>query len=137
MRHHDVGAKKNNRFLSAVHSNQSSSTKHEHANSKVVSSAKEALEGCIFPGMSISVGGFGLGGTPETLLNELSTSKELEHLAKDLTVASLTAGVDNFALGKLFEAKKVKRMIVRAECKLQSILRSFIYCSWSRLSNTY
>lgn len=65
----------------------------------------------MFPGMKISVGGFGLGGTPETLLNELSTGKELEHLAKDLTVASLTAGVDNFGLGKLFEAKKVKRMI--------------------------
>jgi len=40
--------------------------------SKVVASAKEALSDCIFPGASINCGGFGLGGVPETLLNELA-----------------------------------------------------------------
>ncbi len=78
-------------------------------NSKVVSSAREALEGIVFPGMSINCGGFGLGGIPETLLNELARDDFDE--ARDLTVASLTAGVDGFGLGKLYEARKVKRMI--------------------------
>ena len=59
-------------------------------------------------GDTIAVGGFGLGGTPETLLNELASR---EDGPTDLTVASLTAGVDGFGLGRLFEAGKVKRMI--------------------------
>jgi len=75
--------------------------------SKVVGSAREALSDCVFPGASINIGGFGLGGIPETLLNELAKDDR----ARDLTVASLTAGVDGFGLGKLFEAGKVKRMI--------------------------
>ncbi len=56
----------------------------------------------------MAVGGFGLGGTPETLLNELSSQIDGP---SNLTVASLTAGVDSFGLGRLFEAGKVKRMI--------------------------
>ena len=63
----------------------------------------------MFPGAKLSVGGFGLGGLPETLLNELA--KDDFDSAKDLTIASLTASVDGFGLGKLFEAGKVKRMI--------------------------
>ena len=57
---------------------------------------------------TIAIGGFGLGGIPETLLNALSSE---EDGPSDLTVASLTAGVDSFGLGRLFEAGKVKRMI--------------------------
>lgn len=75
--------------------------------SKVFDSAEEALADCIFPTASINVGGFGLGGIPETLLNELANNER----AQDLTVASLTAGVDGFGLGLLFEAGKIKRMI--------------------------
>jgi 3-oxoacid CoA-transferase len=88
----------------------SSVSPSDHANnSKVVASAKEALSDCIFPGAAVNVGGFGLGGTPETLLNEIA--KEECDKARNLTIASLTAGVDGFGLGKLFEAGKVKRMI--------------------------
>ncbi len=75
--------------------------------SKVVNCAKEALSDCIFPGARINCGGFGLGGIPETLLNELANDER----ATDLTIASLTAGVDGFGLGLLFESGKVKRMI--------------------------
>jgi|AntRauTorckE5430_2_1112549.scaffolds.fasta_scaffold01415_3 hypothetical protein len=88
-------------------STTSPTTSHSHATSKVVRSAKEALSDCIFPGASINCGGFGLGGVPETLLNELAKTDQ----ASDLTIASLTAGIDGFGLGKLFEAGKVKRMI--------------------------
>lgn len=77
------------------------------SHSKVVGSAKEALEGLNLQGVTVAVGGFGLGGIPETLLNELSTNAN----AKDLVVASLTAGVDGFGLGRLLEAGKVKRLM--------------------------
>jgi len=59
-------------------------------------------------GDTIAVGGFGNGGAPETLLNALSSQNDGP---SSLTVASLTAGVDSFGLGRLFEAGKVKRMI--------------------------
>ena len=81
--------------------------KRSQNDSKVVQSAKEAISTCFSPGVSVNVGGFGLGGIPETLLNEVAIHPE----AKELTVASLTAGIDGFGLGKLFEAGKIKRMI--------------------------
>ena len=75
--------------------------------SKVVGSAKEALAGINLDGATVFIGGFGLGGNPETLINELSRSKD----AKRLTVASLTGGVDGFGIGRLLEAGIVKRLI--------------------------
>jgi 3-oxoacid CoA-transferase len=75
--------------------------------SKVVGSAKEALEGIDLKGKIVAVGGFGLVGNPETLLQELSVTES----ASDLTVASLTGGVDGFGIGVLLEAGKVKRLI--------------------------
>lgn len=42
----------------------------------------------------------------ETLLNELSRIGP-----GNLTIASLTAGIDSYGLGKLYESGKVKRMI--------------------------
>jgi len=75
--------------------------------SKVVQSAKDALQNINLKGALVAVGGFGTGGNPETLLNELSRT----HGASDLTVASLTGGLDGFGLGKLLEAGKVKRLM--------------------------
>ena len=78
------------------------------SNSKVLSNVKPILEKHLFPGAAVNIGGFGLGGIPETLIHEL------EHYdkAKDLTIASLTAGIDGFGLGKLFEVEgKVKRVL--------------------------
>ncbi len=77
-------------------------------NSKVVTNIKPILKKHLFPGASVNIGGFGLGGIPETLLHELEHYDE----AKDLTIASLTAGIDGFGLGKLFEVEgKVKRVL--------------------------
>jgi 3-oxoacid CoA-transferase len=76
--------------------------------SKVVQNITPVLEEHLFPGASISIGGFGLGGIPETLIHELEGNEK----AKDLTIASLTAGIDGFGLGKLFEVEgKVKRIL--------------------------
>lgn len=78
------------------------------SNSKVVSNIKPILEKHLFPGAAVNIGGFGLGGIPETLIHELEHYDE----AKDLTIASLTAGIDGFGLGKLFEVDgKVKRVL--------------------------
>jgi 3-oxoacid CoA-transferase len=88
-------------------------SKRQHSSgaslSKVVGSAKEALAGINLDGALIAVGGFGLSGNPETLLNELATSHDTN--AKNLTIASLTGGVDGFALGKLLEWGKLKRLM--------------------------
>lgn len=77
-------------------------------NSKVLGSAKEALSKVpSLKGVTIAVGGFGLGGKPETLLNALSEDGE----ASGLTVASLTGGIGGLGLGKLIEDRKIKRLM--------------------------
>ncbi|MCX7741953.1 MAG: succinyl-CoA--3-ketoacid-CoA transferase, partial [Tepidimonas sp.] len=56
---------------------------------KVYPSAKAALEGVVRDGQLIAVGGFGLCGIPEALIDALRDSG-----VKDLTVISNNAGVD-------------------------------------------
>lgn len=85
---------------------QSTITELPH-NSKVVGSAEEALQDVNLQNITVCVGGFGLGGNPETLLNAISRDPN----AKNLTIASLTGGVDGFGIGKLIEAGMVKRLI--------------------------
>ncbi|CAB9515339.1 Succinyl-CoA:3-ketoacid coenzyme A transferase 1, mitochondrial [Seminavis robusta] len=75
--------------------------------SKLVNSAQEALADLDLHGATVAVGGFGLGGNPETLLQELSQFPQ----ASNLTVASLTGGVDGKGIGLLLESNKVKRLI--------------------------
>ena len=57
-------------------------------------------------GSKLLVGGFGLCGIPENLISGL-----LETKAKDLTVVSNNAGVDDFGLGLLLQKQQIKRMI--------------------------
>uniref|UniRef100_A0A673ZLQ3 Succinyl-CoA:3-ketoacid-coenzyme A transferase n=1 Tax=Salmo trutta TaxID=8032 RepID=A0A673ZLQ3_SALTR len=57
-------------------------------------------------GATILVGGFGLCGIPENLINSL-----LKTGVKSLTAVSNNAGVDNFGLGLLLQTKQIKRMI--------------------------
>ncbi len=73
---------------------------------KVCATAAEALSGIPFDGMKLAVGGFGLCGIPETLIEALRDSG-----AKDLTVASNNAGTDGFGLGQLLETRQIKKMI--------------------------
>lgn len=73
---------------------------------KVFASAAEALEGVVADGQLMAVGGFGLCGIPESLIDALVDSK-----VKDLTVVSNNAGVDGFGLGKLLETRQIKKMI--------------------------
>jgi 3-oxoacid CoA-transferase subunit A len=73
---------------------------------KIFPSAKAALAGIVADGQLLAVGGFGLCGIPEALIDALRDSG-----VKDLTVISNNAGVDGFGLGKLLETRQIKKMI--------------------------
>lgn len=73
---------------------------------KVYASAAAALEGVVADGQMIGVGGFGLCGIPEALIEALRASG-----VRDLTCVSNNAGVDGFGLGLLLETRQVSKMI--------------------------
>ncbi|HET9695360.1 MAG TPA: CoA transferase subunit A [Terriglobales bacterium] len=72
---------------------------------KVVASADEAVRD-IQDGASILVGGFGLCGIPEDLIEALYRKG-----VKNLTTISNNAGVDQFGLGKLLQSRQIKKHI--------------------------
>ncbi len=73
---------------------------------KLYPSAKEALTGILKDGQTIAVGGFGLCGIPEALIEAV---RDLG--TKDLTCISNNAGVDGFGLGMLLHTRQVRRMV--------------------------
>ena len=73
---------------------------------KVYPDAASALAGIVKDGQLLAVGGFGLCGIPEALINALQASG-----VKGLTVISNNAGVDGFGLGKLLNTRQIKKMI--------------------------
>jgi 3-oxoacid CoA-transferase subunit A len=73
---------------------------------KIYPSAAAALEGIVKDGQLLAVGGFGLCGIPEALIDALRDSG-----AKNLTVISNNAGVDGFGLGKLLATRQIRKMI--------------------------
>ena len=89
--------------------------------SKVYDSAAGALEGVIKDGQTIAVGGFGLCGIPEALIEALRDSG-----VKDLTCISNNAGVDGFGLGLLLETRQVKKMIASYVGENKEFERQFL-----------
>lgn len=74
---------------------------------KEVKSALDALKKAkLADGMTLMIGGFGLCGIPENLILAIR-----EHGAKDLTIISNNAGVDDFGIGLLLHTRQVKKMI--------------------------
>lgn len=73
---------------------------------KVVANAHEALADVVANNQTFAVGGFGLCGIPEALIDAL---KEIG--VTGLTCISNNAGVDDFGLGKLLQTKQIKKMI--------------------------
>jgi len=73
---------------------------------EIYPSAAKALEGIVKDGQLLAVGGFGLCGIPEALIEALRDSG-----VKNLSVISNNAGVDGFGLGKLLETRQIKKMI--------------------------
>jgi len=77
--------------------------------SKVFPSAAAALEGVELVGATVAVGGFGLGGNPETLID--AVSKMPKDKANNMTIVSLCGGTDHQGIGKMLQAKQVKTLI--------------------------
>lgn len=73
---------------------------------KVVANAAEALADVVANNQTVAVGGFGLCGIPEVLIDALKDTG-----VTGLTCISNNAGVDGFGLGKLLETKQIKKMI--------------------------
>ena len=68
--------------------------------------AEAALEGAIADGMTIMVGGFGLCGIPQNMIEAIR-----EMNVKNLTIISNNCGVDDYGLGILLENNQIKKMI--------------------------
>ena len=71
---------------------------------KLFQSAAQALKGVVKDDQLLSVGGFGLCGIPEALIEALKDSG-----VKNLTVISNNAGVDGFGLGNCWKPGRSKK----------------------------
>jgi 3-oxoacid CoA-transferase subunit A len=73
---------------------------------KIYPTAAAALDGLLHDGMMLAVGGFGLCGIPEALIDAAMGSG-----VRNLTAISNNAGIDDFGLGKLLQTRQIKKMI--------------------------
>jgi 3-oxoacid CoA-transferase subunit A len=73
---------------------------------KIYPNAAAAIDGVIKSNQLIAVGGFGLCGIPEALIEAVKESG-----VTGLTAISNNAGVDDFGLGKLLQTRQIKKMI--------------------------
>jgi 3-oxoacid CoA-transferase subunit A len=88
---------------------------------KVYPDARSALAGVVQDGQSIAVGGFGLCGIPEALIEALRDSG-----VKNLTAISNNAGVDGFGLGQLLETRQIRKMISSYVGENKEFARQFL-----------
>src|ERR1700678_714767 len=68
--------------------------------------ARTALDGIVQDGMLLAIGGFGLCGVPDALIEALRDTG-----VRGLTIASNNAGVDTWGIGLLLQTRQVKKMI--------------------------
>jgi 3-oxoacid CoA-transferase subunit A len=87
---------------------------------KVLGSAAEAVA-MIPDGATIMMGGFGLCGIPENLIAALRARG-----ARDLTVVSNNAGVDDFGIGVLLKTRQVRKMIATYVGENKEFERQFL-----------
>ena len=88
---------------------------------KVFETAQAALDGVLEDGMLIAAGGFGLCGIPELLIDGI-----VDHGAKNLTVASNNAGVDDFGLGKLLATRQISKMMASYVGENAEFMRQYL-----------
>jgi 3-oxoacid CoA-transferase subunit A len=88
---------------------------------KTYPSAIEALRGVLKDDQTIAVGGFGLCGIPEALIEAV---RDLG--VQNLTAISNNAGVDGFGLGLLLESRQVKKMIASYVGENKEFERQFL-----------
>jgi len=73
---------------------------------KLYPDANAALAGIVRDDMLLAIGGFGLCGIPEALIAALRDTG-----ARNLTIASNNAGIDEWGIGLLLQTHQVKKMI--------------------------
>ena len=88
---------------------------------KVVASAHEALADIASNNQSIAVGGFGLCGIPEKLIDALKDTG-----VTFLICISNNAGTDGIGLGKLLQTKQIKKMIASYVGENKEFERQFL-----------
>lgn len=88
---------------------------------KIYESAVDAVRD-IPDGSKLLVGGFGLCGIPENLIDGLVKTG-----VKDLTCVSNNAGVDDFGLGLLLKTKQIKKMISSYVGENSEFARQFLH----------
>jgi 3-oxoacid CoA-transferase subunit A len=88
---------------------------------KIYPSAAAALKDIVKDGQMIAVGGFGLCGIPEALIQALSDSG-----VKNLTCISNNAGIDNVGLGVLLRTRQIKKMIASYVGENKEFERQFL-----------
>jgi 3-oxoacid CoA-transferase subunit A len=87
---------------------------------KVLASADQAV--AVIPdGASIMMGGFGLCGIPENLIAALHRRG-----TKDLTIISNNAGIDQFGVGPLLHARRIRKMIATYVGENKEFERQFL-----------
>jgi 3-oxoacid CoA-transferase subunit A len=77
-----------------------------HRRDKRVATAHQALAGLVADNQIIAVGGFGLCGIPELLIEALRDSG-----VKGLTAVSNNAGIDGVGLGQLLATRQIRKMV--------------------------
>ncbi len=93
----------------------------QSSKSKVYDNAQLALADVVKDGQTLAIGGFGLCGIPEALIQALRDSG-----AKELTCISNNAGVDGFGLGLLLETRQIKKMIASYVGENKEFERQFL-----------
>ena len=88
---------------------------------KIYPSAAAALAGIVHDGQLLAVGGFGLCGIPEALIDALRDSG-----VKNLTAISNNAGIDDFGLGKLLQTRQITKMIASYVGENKEIERQYL-----------
>ncbi|OTG83306.1 succinyl-CoA--3-ketoacid-CoA transferase [Acinetobacter sp. ANC 5054] len=88
---------------------------------KVFATAEKALADIVKDHQSIAVGGFGLCGIPEMLIDALKETQ-----VKGLTCISNNAGTDGIGLGKLLSSKQIKKMIASYVGENKEFERQFL-----------
>jgi 3-oxoacid CoA-transferase subunit A len=81
-------------------------TSGAHGLNKLYPDARTALVGITHDDMLLAIGGFGLCGIPEALIAALRDTG-----ARNLTIASNNAGIDNWGIGLLLQTRQVRKMI--------------------------
>lgn len=87
---------------------------------KVYTDFKSAIED-IEDGMTLMVGGFGIVGIPENLIQALQNKG-----TKNLTVISNNCGIDGWGLGLLLEGKQITKMIASYVGENKEFERQFL-----------